>query len=202
MINSEFGKTLLPLVSVVVILQSVVLVNSIRDKRNIGVQTLRNDVDTTVARVSEAKVFDMVFGVDSKSMVVGKKYAIDLSLLSKEQSNVGSVEIYVKYDPSAFEVSNLSYDGKLQKPDVLIAGEKKGLVVANYYSLNPAGFAFNEAEHYSLVMFDVKPKKEGSFDFEISTGNAGDGSATMILDNNTKKELLYSSNKLTVNVTK
>ncbi len=200
--NNEFGKYLLPLVAVVVILQSVVLVNSIQGDRSAEVKSTEPVNNQVKVIENRTESFDMVFGVETKNMQVGKKYSVDLSMLSKDENKVGTVDLYVKYDPSAFEVSNLGYDSKLQKPNVLLSGEKKGMMVVNYYSMDPSGFLFSKAEHYSLITFDVIPKKEGNFEFEVSTGNVNDGSVTMILDNNTKKEMLFTSNKLTVNVTK
>lgn len=203
--NNEFSKLLIPLVAVLVIIESIVLVTNIQEKRDVGGKRVLTDSKTVESKTEagwQKDAFDIIFGVDTKTMEVGKKYTVDMSLLSKDEYSLGSMELYVRFDPEAFEVSNINYDKKLVKPDVLRVSDKKGIVVANYYILDSEGLELDKAEHYSLIMFDVKPKKAGSYDFKISTGNDDGESVTMFLDNKTRKELPFISNNLSVNVVK
>ena len=109
----------------------------------------------------------------------------------------------MKYDPTAFEITNLTFDKKLGKPTFSKISKDKGLLVANLYLSDPKGLSIVANEDVLKLMgFTVTPKKAGSFSFEVNTGNGRGESVTMMVENGTAKVVPFSSNKLDVNVTK
>ncbi|MDP4009469.1 MAG: hypothetical protein Q8P53_00600 [Candidatus Shapirobacteria bacterium] len=197
---------IIPIVAILVILESVVLVNSLeqKNKPQVKTDTSTNVVQNVVEdkKVVEPETLGLIFGTPNKSMVVGKKYPVELNLISKTTQSLDTAEIYIKYDPTAFAVSRLTFDSKLTKPTFSKISEKQSVIVVNYLISEKNGVELSASEILPLIKFDVVPKKTGDFEFEISTGNENKESATMFIENATGKNLIYSSNKLDVQVLK
>ena len=77
------------------------------------------------------------------------------------------------------------------------------MIVANIYMSEKSGLKVVALQDLVKLMgFNVVPKKTGSFEFEVNTGNGRAESATMIVENGTAKVIPFSSSKLEVSVTK
>ena len=89
---------------------------------------------------------------------------------AKKDFDIDAMDLFVKYDPEAFDVSALTYgDTELGKPLTGKVSKDKGLVVVNYWIADANGYSFKMNKLVNLVGFSVVPKKEGSFNFEIAT---------------------------------
>ena len=200
-------KFLIPVVAVVVILESVVIVTGMVNK---GKSKTSEIVGETGVVQQQTKVTvnpkdayaDLVFEVDNKSMQIGKKYTLALSSFPKKDFAIDAMDIYIRYDASAFDLDGLTFgDTGLGKPAASKISKDKGMVVVNYWISDPKGFSFSSGKLVSLLSVNVKPKKSGQFDFEIATGDSSGNSASMLVEKTTAKVLPFVSNKLTVNVT-
>ncbi len=203
--DNEILKLFIPLVAVVVIFESVLLVSKLTNKTPSVPRTVNNvsvNEAGSSAQVSENKpvALDLLFGTKTKEMKVGQSYAVEVDMLGKDNYSFDGADLYVKYDPSAFNVSNLSFDSKIPKPTFSKVSQQKGMVVANYLFPSQNGYRIAKNEFASVMKFDVTPKKLGNFDFEITTGNQDKESATMFIESVTSQALPFSSNKLNVNV--
>jgi hypothetical protein len=208
--KNNYLKIILPVVAVLVIAESVVFVSGLSKKAPLVDSTVV-PTDTTIptgtatsARVTPAvpPMFNLTVSTKNQEMTIGKSYQVEVNSVSLGQKSLDAVNVYIKYDPTAFDVSNLVFDTKLPKPVFSKVSLQKSVVVVNYLISEKNGLVVKANENLALVKFTVKPKKTGNHSFEISSGNEAKESVTMLVENATSKALPYSSNKLTVNVLK
>jgi len=199
---------LIPVVAVVIIVESVMVVSGLV-KKNQGVDIdpslymTENDEtgieDKVIEDMGDAKA-NFVFSVDSKEMMVGKSYVVQLDLLPKEKFSVDAVDVYVSYDSEAFDVSGLIEGEDMPKAASMRVSDKRNLVLANFWFTDVEGYAFEEGKPVSLLSFKVTPKKTGNYDFNISKGGQEELGITRIVvgQEDMVSSLAFSSDKLTV----
>lgn len=204
-------KYLIPVIAVIVVIESIVLVSNLSQRSAGNTINTNNKVtqgtgvennNKVSATPSGPSIYDLVFATTTQEMKTGKSYKVELSALSKDKHALDSIFIYIKFDPKLVDINGLTADQKLPKPAFMKVSQEKGIAVVNYLISEPGGLVVNGNQNMPLVAFTVKPKVVGKFDLEISTGNDSKESATMFVENGSGKALPYSSNKLTVNVTK
>lgn len=191
-------KYLVPIVAVVVLFESLMLINSMRNKapvNNNSVAPTGQEAQTTVKPAS----FDLAV-VGSSSMKVGTASTIEVKATALAARALDSVNLYLKYNPAAFDITKMVFDKRLPTPTFSKASTAKGMVVVNFLISDPSGVKVQPEDVLSLVKFEAKPKLTGSYTFEISTGNEMKESVTMFVENATSEILPFTSNKLTVNV--
>jgi len=203
----KYIKILVPIVAVLVIAESVVLLSSIEKRAKITTdlsQIVLTPKQTPVAStpIEEEVDFEVVLGTEQVQMQVGKLSKVEVNLLAKKTRSLDSLNLYVKYDPKVFNITNLTFDSRLPKPTFSKVSTAKGMIVVNYLISETAGMKISEGDSLSLVKFDATPKMAGDYSFEISSGNEANESVTMFVENATVKALPFLGNKLTVNVTK
>lgn len=194
-------KYLVPVLAVLVLAESVVLISKFANKPI----TLLPKMVVNKEVVTEPKtmpVYDLVISSDNKNIKLGKTAEIEVKMRGSSARAMDSINVYLKFDPAAFEAKNLTFDKKLPAPTFSKISTTRSLVVANFLVTDPKGFSLTNGEEISLMKFSVTPKMTGSFDFEISTGDELKESVTMIVENTTGAVLPFSSNKLTVNVSR
>ena len=126
-------KFLIPLASVVVIIESVVVISNIASTKKVKVASSVSE-SNLVAVIPEIKPMEssggvqasMVFEVGNRAMKVGNSYPISLNLTTKQDLQIDSFDLYIKYDPSAFDVNSLSFDKQLGKPTFSKVSTDKG----------------------------------------------------------------------------
>jgi hypothetical protein len=197
--NKKFFDFLIPLVAFVVIAQSIVIVTSFKKNSEIE-QKVVEIKEVLVEEVKEETVYNLVFSTSNTEMKKGKSYPVVLKAFSDTKNSVDAVSLYIKYDKDAFTVSNLEFSDKLPKPGYTKISDKVGMIVVHYFVADKDGISVNKDETFDLLGFEIMPKKEGDFVFEISTGNDSPDAATMIVDNATAKLLPLSSNALNIQV--
>jgi hypothetical protein len=204
--KNKILKYLIPVIAVVVLIESVVLISKLGDRQGVQIQpdpVSTSNLDTTTEQVKpEDAIYELVLSADKKDIKLGEKAVVELRMKALSTRSVDAINAYLKYDTAAFEASNLTFDTKLPKPAFEKISTLRSMVVANFLVTEPKGLMLNEGEEVTVMKFDVSPKMTGSFDFEISTGDDLKESVTMIVENTTAEVLPYVSNKLTINVMK
>jgi hypothetical protein len=208
--ENEILKIFIPLVAVVVIIESVILVQNLnKPSQSLKVKevTQQNVTETNEAgnsaqtQQSAPAVMDLIFGISSKDMKVGNSYNVEVNMVGKSDFALDAIDLYVKYDSSAFTVSNLTFQNDL-KPTFNKVSPQNDLIVSNFLISEPTGIKIANGSSRTVMKFNVVPKKAGNFSFEIASGNSDKESVTMFIENATSKILSFSSNKLNVNVLK
>jgi len=185
-------KYLVPVVAVIVLLESIMLMTNLQNNK---VQTKPVVVKPSITVVEPTKAVEAVYDIQ----LTEDKGKVMVTMVGQTDRKLDSVDIYVKYDTSQVDVSNLMFDKKLPSPAFSKISTLKGMVVANFLISNPTGLSLTAGEKLNVMTFNIKPKATGPISFEISTGNAAKESVTMIVENGTSKVLPFKSNKLTVN---
>lgn len=190
-------KFLIPLVAVVVILESILLVTNLTRQTKVG-EPAETSPEVSVMPVENVD-FDVAVagGADLR---VGDEYPVEVTAVSRGEKKLDAVNLYVKYDSSAFDVSGLVFNDRLPKPTFSKVSKQKNLIVVNYLISDSSGFTVGSGESLSLLKFNVKPLKAGEFSFEVSTSKDSKESATMFVENATSKALPFSAGSLVVRV--
>lgn len=195
--KNKILKVLVPVVAVVIILESVLLVEGVvsKKKNTMVIDTKQEEIKNPA--------FDIGMKLDKSALTVGGLGKVEVTAKTKTARQLDNVNLYVQYDPSMVTVTNLVFPNKLPKPTYQKISDKRGMVVVNYYVTDkPEGYGMKAGESVVLATFEIQPKKTGVVDLEISTGNEMKESVTMIVENATGEALPFSSNKLSINVVK
>jgi hypothetical protein len=204
----------LVLVAVLVILEAISLIDVLPGKEKLA-PTVDGDKKVEITTVVKSDPIQtpvtnpdlsMILSADKTALKVGQSTMINVNLVDKLTHNIDGVDLYIKYDPAAFAVSNMSFSDRLSKPDVAINSVKKGLVVVNYFISTPVeGFKIDN-QQLKLVSFNVKALKEGDYTFEVNTSQQNKESVSIVAEHATGKvtprSLPFSSSPLTINVLK
>jgi len=202
--QSNLVKILIPVVAVIVLAESLMLISNL-SKKDTNVVIDKSKTTTTPAVVTIVDNKSAVYEVSvttATEMKLNKSEAVEVTAVGNSDRSLDSVNVYLKYDPTAFEITNLTFDKKLPTPAFSKVSQTTGLVVVNFLISAPAGLKISSGEALSLMRFSAKPVKTGVFAFEVSTGSQGKESTTMFVENATSKVLPFLSSKLTVNVSR
>jgi hypothetical protein len=186
-------KILIPVVAVLIIVESIILVSVLnKDKKT-------KDSDTTQTEKVEQiiPVVDLKLVSDVTEMKVGKSYKVSLNLIPRQEIKLDALELYIKFDPALLTISNLVSSKDMVKANLMKVSDKKDVIVSNFLFTEKDGVVFTSKE-VSVLTFSVTPKKSGVYSLEISTGDKNGDSITMLVDEVTNQALPFSSNKLEI----
>jgi hypothetical protein len=205
--KKDILKSLVPVVAVVVLAESVMLIlslNSKTAKTSTSNNLLQQKVTPSamVTKTAGEPVYRVAISTTTKEMKLNKAGVVEVKVVGNVDKSLDSISVYLKYDPNAFEISGLTFDKKLLTPTFSKVSQAKGLIVATFLISDPGGLKVKQGEELTLMKFNAKPVKTGNFGFEISTGNEMKESVTMFVESATSKILPFSSDKLTVNVSR
>jgi len=193
----------LVVVAVLVIIESIILVDKIT---NTGTGSQLSLIDKSVTPKAEVVNPDLTMSLrsDKGEVGLGEPVKITVNLTDKSTHKIDGIEVYVKYDLSAFDIIDMEYSDRLPKPDVAINSTKKGLVLVNYLISTPADGFVLDANELKLLSFMAVPKKAGDFNFEINTDQQSSESVSIVaehaLNGSVPKSLPLASNPLTIRV--
>lgn len=190
--NKKILKIIIPVVAVVVIIESLVLVNDLKAKK-VAINQKNNPVE-----LREESVIDLNFMSETSSMMLGEKYKVELMMSPKSEKMIDSISSYIKYDKDAFEVSELTYDERLPAATFSKISSDKGLIVGTFMITDPNGMRIEPGNNLIVSRFYVTPKLVGEYSFEVDTGNLTKESVTMFIENASNKVLPFDSSKLNV----
>ncbi len=196
-------KFLIPVVAVVVVVESVILVSSL-DKKVVNSDVSQETEEIAETEINDEPVADFIFETETKEMELGKSYEVNLNLVGKRDVSLDAVEVYVKYDPEKLTVtklvSNESFPEVTKNSGI---NSKTGLISSVFlWGLGEVG-SIRSDETDSVLSFVVTPKVEGETEISLMTGTPDTESVTMIVESSTSRSLTFSgNNKLEINVTK
>lgn len=194
-------KILVPVLAVVVLAESVILISRFNKRQTIlPLQNQTSRTNPTATGEVKNGIYTISISSDKTSYKVGEQGTVTVKMTGSEARSLDAIDLYVKYDPKSIDASGLSFDKKLPVPSFSKVSTIKSLLVANFLVSNPAGLSLKANESLTLMTFKIKAVKAGTTNFEISTGNSANESATMIVENRTSKPLPFSSSMLSINV--
>jgi len=175
--NNKIIKMLVPVIAVMIIIESIVLVSNLEKNTT---ATVVDKVTPTVTVTEEEKVnsFEVNFSTDETQMKIGKKYKVLVKLTPKDNYNLDALDLYVKFDPTMVNISSLISSKDLAIPNLIKVSDKKDVIAMSYLFLDKDGVVFTKDEETTLLTFTVTPKVVGLSSFEISTGDSEGDSVT------------------------
>ena len=173
--------TLIPVVAIVVIIESVIFLS--RSTTKIGPQVLKKGSDTLVNLVWEA----------NNEAVAGKSGEVDLRMKAEKEVAIDAVDLYIKYDPAQVTVNEITFDDSFVKPSFSKISSEKGLVVVNYLVTASKGFGLKAGGWIDLARLKVNYLGEGEVNFGVGEG-------TLVVESESAKVLPFNSSDLTVKV--
>jgi len=196
-------KILIPIVAVVVVIESIVLVSSLNKNVATDDVVLETKEITKTEVSNNEPVADFIFETDTEDMKVGKSYKVDLNLVGKMGVSLDAMEVYMKYDPSKVTISKLVSGEKFPEMTKNSGIDSKtGLISSVFlWGIGETGL-IKSGETGSVLSFMVTPKVEGKTEVSLVTGSTDEKSVTMIVETSTSKALSFLGNKLEINVTK
>lgn len=203
--KEKIVKILIPVIALVVVIESVILVSGLNDTSKVAVNDEIPLTEEEVVKEEKGEpVADYVFTTDTEDMKVGKSYKVSLALLGKESFSVDAVELYVKFDPEMVSISKLVAGKGLPEATSLKADNDSGVLSAVFLVpvTDKDGFAVAADESKEVVSFTVTPKLEGTFSLELETGVDGEKLVTVLPETGTSKSLSFTTSALDINVTK
>lgn len=196
-------KWLIPVVAVVVLAESVMLISNLdNSKMATVVPTPTVALPVEKSEATQVAMYQVAVTTAAKEMKLNQAGTVEVTAVGNADKSLDAVNVYLKYDPNAFEITNLTFDKKLPVPTFSKISQTTGLIIVNFLISAPAGLKVSSSEVLSLMKFSAKPVKTGVFSFEVSTGSGMKESATMFVENATSKILPFLSSKLTVNVSR
>lgn len=193
-------KLLIPLVAIIVVIESVVLVSSL-SRNNASNSVEETPTETPPAAIVETgePVADFIFETETKEMKPGKSYQVHLSLVGKQDFSLGAMEVYVKYDSSKLTVAKLSLDKSLPET-AKGSGINSGLISTMLLWNIGESYPVKSGTINPVLSFEVTPQVEGETEISLITGNTNEKSVTIIVEDSTSKPLAFLGNKLEINV--
>ena len=199
MINKNVIKIIIPVVAVLIILESVLLVDKL-DKNQKSTQMTVEKKTEEVVNKTEIKKINLAFESKAMTMKLNSRNEVSLSVVTNEDLNFNGFELFVKYDPEMVKISGLESDASLGKPAFLKVSDRKNVIVSTFLSSKKEGMSFIKDGKVKVLTFDVTPIKKGLSKLEISSGDSDGNSVTMFVDKVTSKAIPYAGDVLEVNV--
>lgn len=203
--NNKLIKFLIPLVAIVVVFESIVLVNNLEKPTEVNQSNKVEEKKPTEEVVIENPVINFDFKVSSKTpteMKLGKTYKIDLVLNSVENKAIDGLETYIKYDPEIFKITNLVSNSKLVKPEISKIDNEAGMLSNILLIEEREGLTLESGKEVNVLSFNITPLEEGDYSLELSNNSVDKKYDTLIVETGTSKSLGWTGGKLDINVTK
>lgn len=193
--NNKVLKVLIMVVAIVVIIESIVIITRMTQGQSVTI--MPKSVTPTVQKV-ESKEAKMMLAVNG-NVVKGKASKLSLMVTPSVDLSVDAIDLYLKYDPTKVEVTKLNFVSGI-KPTLNKISKDKGLIVVNYLITDKGGLKLTKGAGMNLVEADFVAKVAGETEFEITTGKSTSGSGTMIIENETSREIPFEVSPLKISV--
>jgi hypothetical protein len=202
MTKENIIKILIPLVAIVVVIESVTIISKLNNTTQSN-----NPVSQTeeIMPTEEVKspVASFIFETDSKKMVVGKPYTVNLSLTGIENVDLDAMELYIDYDPEKVTVSKLTTDENLpQLTQNSGIDSETGLISSMFLWDVGETYSVKTDETTLILSFVVTPKVEDISRINLLTKGSTDESTSIIVESLTSEPLNFLANNLEIDTTK
>lgn len=177
-------KVLIPIIAILVIVESLVLISKYNSPVVTGLVALKTSTNQPVS---------MKWNVESTEVKNGDSGEVSLILISDKDVFIDAVDLYVKYDQNMAVMEVEAVKGFVT-PSFKKVSPQKGMVVMNYLVSEASGFKLSKGVEVTIAKFKVNYIKSGISEFGIDEG-------TLVVENGSAKVLPFSSDKLVINVT-
>ena len=199
--NKDIFKVLIPILAVVIIVESILVVSRLDRSKPVDMIIPEVEDELTEEVVAPRQIegkASFVFSVEDQNIGVGEKKKVTLEILPKEDFNLDAMDLYVGYSADSLEVSGLLEESGLKATSKRVS-EKTGMVLANFWFMEEGGYKFEAGKSVKLMSFMVEPRTAGVY--ELSMVETGD-EVTKLVSSVGDEVVTYgfSSKKLVINV--
>jgi hypothetical protein len=203
--NKNYLKFIIPVVAVLVVVESIILVGNLNTRSSVTDEkpAVTGEPKVAVAEPTRAaEALQILVETEEKSAVVGKVARARVEVLPRVNKAVDGVSLYVKFDPSMVKVSDLKFNADMPKPIVGKISKSGDMIVVNYLIAAKDGFSLVKGVKTNLLTFNYEPLKKGPISFNLVTSKESKDSATMMVENGSSLNLSFEPVNLMINVTK
>lgn len=205
MINKKSLKIIIPLVAMVVLVESVVLVNSLEKQRkgggdNGGAIERRVDVAKLTGGEKSEKL-TMKMEPENRDIKTGQTSFIDVILETTEKKSLDAVSVYVEIDPEMVALERVEVNNNLPKPIVAKVSKNGNVALVNYLISAPSGYQVEVGTRVALARIYFTPLKSGQTDFKI-LGEGESEAETMLVETGTSQVIPFTGHDLSVSILK
>lgn len=201
--NKDVFKVLIPILAVVIIVESILVVSRLDRSKPIdtAIPEVEEVEDKLIEEVAAPRQIEgkasFVFSTEDARIRVGENKKVTLEILPKEDFSLDAMDLYIGYDVDSLEVSQLIEESGLKATSKRIS-DKTGLVLANFWFMEEGGYKFESGKSVKLMSFMVKPRTAGVY--ELSMVETGE-EATKLVASEGDEVVTYgfTSEKLVIN---
>lgn len=180
-------KYLIPVLAIVVVLESVVVVSRLTKKTGVAPIVETETDNNQLVEPVEADI-NFTLMADKTEIGVGQKSTVKLAVVSKEEMKLDAIDLLLKYDPTIVKVSALTEVGKLTATSKRVS-EKTGNIVANFWSMDEKGYQLVSGEELGLISFTVEPLV--AQDIEVSIVETAEMGSTKLVSTDEGKVVVH-----------
>jgi len=184
--KNNFLKILIPVVAVVVIIESIIFLTNTRPTA-----VVTGPVELPPAQVNNS--LTLQWGSDISEVKTGITSEIPLFITSDKDVFIDALDLYINYDPNMIMVDAATPGKSFVVPSFKSVNKEKGMVVMNFLVSEPSGFNLKAGETVQLVSLKTNFIKEGTVNLVLGEG-------TLVVENASAKVLPFNSDKLVINV--
>ena len=199
--NRDVFKVLIPILAVIIIVESVLVVSRLTESRSVDVSNLNEDSyveqETQVVPKTDVKA-SFIFSVEDGQIGVGDKKRVTLEIVPKEDFSLDAMDLYIGFKTDSLELSDLEEESGLKATAKRIS-DKAGVVLTNFWIMEEEGYRFEAGKAVKLISFLVEPKLAGTQ--ELSIMETGD-EVTKLVSSLEGEVITYGflAEKLVINV--
>lgn len=203
LMQKKYIKLILPVVAILVILQSVMIVENLaKNKRNdvvVNEPVITQENQPTkivVPSVVVQKPAELVVEVKGPiQMQVGKSYPVEVYLNGVAAVKPLTLETYIGFNPAMAKITTLKTGTNLPKADFSKVDSTKGIVVSNF--LLSQELSFVPGQKVMIESFFVTPTVAGELSLNVLDNQS---EKTLFVENGTARTIPFSTIPLVVNV--
>ena len=207
MISKKYLKIIIPIIAVLVLVESVVLVNSLesqKTQRQISYKPEIIEVDKDVPEVSKvANNEDVTIKLEAEkaSVVVDQLSFVDVMMSTTVSKSFDAVSVYVEVDTQKVALERVEINNSMPKPIVAKISKKGNVALVNYLISSPSGYRLTAAGSVALARIYFTPLESGKTSFKIM-GEGQSEAETMLVETGTSKVIPFNSGDLSVSILK
>jgi hypothetical protein len=207
MISKKYIRIIIPIVAVLVLVESVVLVNSLENqkiKREASNKPDVINVDQVIPEVDQVETNEDVtlkLEAEKLSLNVGQESFVDVMMSTSVSKSFDAVSVYVDVDTQKVALERVEINNSMPKPIVAKISKKGNVALVNYLISSPSGYRLASGDRVAVARIYFTPIDSGKTSFKI-LGEEVSEAESMLVETGTSKVIPFNSGDLSVSILK
>ncbi len=192
--NFKKVKWLIPVLAILVILESVLIVQKITKRTSEDLST-----ETTVPAILEEEKEALITFSGEEAVKINEESEVSVIMTPFKNVSLDGVDILIEYDPDYLEVLGIIPSDRFSYvARNWIEPEKKRVLVSLLETELPEGISFEAGDEVNLVTIQYSAKQPGRTGLKIIGGEGEAG--TVLAENTTAEKVLFLTEDFTITV--